>query len=738
MTVPFHSQLRRLFPLLLLACLLFQPALAQTASPTPTPGNSSVTKLKMKLAEVEAKLENAPSGFSARDAIKPGAPPSYVDSLRRYEVTLRRMITLTEDEARLKSELDSLIEELGTVAAQGLSEPKPYSVKFLDRLQSDKDLIVEKSKASQLAYTAAKTSRELESSQLQQYEALRRRLLDKLASTPNDVELKRQLENTEIAIEASQAGVKLADQEMDSAQLEIDISSKRAELVQLKLNIVEESFHFSSSTLQTQIDELEQKRDSLHDTLQRYKSSSQASEEKLESLYQDAIEDSQQKEEIEARQEWTRTHQRKERLLEERLEFNLVRRDLWKRRFLAHTGKATENFKEWEDSARGLLVRLSKNRDLLNSELRQIRAQLSDLLSTDEEPNQKVSRWREVKAQALVNRQKALEEALSYHLETESLAKRLLAELQQRDSNTTFRERVSEGWAALRNFWNVELYTLGDSSVTVGKLAVAITVLVLGLTFVGRITHFLSLKLFAVLPLKESAKVNLERIFRYLLTLLVFLFSLHVVNIPLTIFTFLGGTLAIAVGFGAQNILNNFISGLILMVERPVRVGDLIEVDDTIGTVEEIGARSTRVRVPSGIHVILPNSSLLENRVVNWTLQDNRIRTKVQVGVAYGSPTRQVVELINKAVTDEKEVLPFPVPVVTFDEFADSSLNFTVHFWVSVSSPLDLDRIGTKVRLHIDDLFREHGITIPFPQRDLNFSEPVPVRIIDNEDKNDT
>jgi len=228
----------------------------------------------------------------------------------------------------------------------------------------------------------------------------------------------------------------------------------------------------------------------------------------------------------------------------------------------------------------------------------------------------------------------------------------------------------------------------------------------------------------------EYVLCNFVCFLRYVLILLLLFFCLQVVNIPLTIFKFLGGTLAIAVGFGATNILNNFISGLILMVERPVRTGDLIEVDDTLGVVEDIGARSTRVRIPTGIHVILPNSSLLENKVVNWTLQDHKIRAKVSVGVAYGSPTRQVIECITTAVSKVEMVNTSPPPIVTFDEFADSSLNFTVYFWVSVDSIMDRDRACTSVRLNIDDIFREHGINIPFPQRDLNFAEAVPVKLI--------
>ena len=593
--------------------------------------------------------------------------------------------------------------------------------------------------AAQLASTAARTTYELQVAEQESLQATRRRLLDEQRFAPSDPTLRRKLELVEVAIEAADAEVELAEADIETSASELEVSQKQQELLQSKLRLVQESFRFSESTLESQLEELEQGRKELTESLEAHKADEEASRGKLQTLLDDEIEDRLQADEIETREEWVETHDRKERLLEERLEFNLIRQDLWERRYLAHGGQSATKYDEWVDSARGLLVRLQKNRDVLNTELSQIRNELSELLNQDseelpedEDAQVEAELWKEVQAQALVARQKALEEALQYEQQTEHLTRRLLAELSFHQDNASFGERVGRAWNALLNIWNIELYTLGDSSVTVGKVCVALLVLVVGLGITGRATRFLSSRFLTRLPIRDNVRVNIERFLQYLFVLLVFLFALHVVNIPLTIFTFLGGTLAIAVGFGAQNILNNFISGLILMVERPVRAGDLVEVDDTLGYVEEIGARSTRIRVPSGIHVIVPNASLLENKVINWTLQDHRLRIKVSVGVAYGSPTRKVIELITKAVTNQSEVHKSPAPVIIFDEFGDSSLNFTAHFWVNVVSPLDRDTVATKVRLEIDDLFREHDITIPFPQRDLNFNQPVPVRMVED------
>ena len=210
------------------------------------------------------------------------------------------------------------------------------------------------------------------------------------------------------------------------------------------------------------------------------------------------------------------------------------------------------------------------------------------------------------------------------------------------------------------------------------------------------------------------------------------LIALRTVNFPLTAFTFAGGALAIGIGFGSQNIMNNFISGLILMLERPVRANDLVELENTHGVIEHIGARSTRIRATDGRHLIVPNSFFLENNVVNWTLSDDLIRTPLSVGVEYGSPTRLVQQLIHQALEENPKVLQKPKPIVIFSEFGDNSLNFDAHFWTRARSPMDVHQLCGDVRFRIDDLFREHDLVIAFPQRDvhLDSASPIEVRMV--------
>jgi small-conductance mechanosensitive channel len=243
------------------------------------------------------------------------------------------------------------------------------------------------------------------------------------------------------------------------------------------------------------------------------------------------------------------------------------------------------------------------------------------------------------------------------------------------------------------------------------------------------ISQVFGLRFLPRLGVDPSAASAFQSILFYTLVVLFAVFALKIVNVPLTAFTLLGGALALGIGFGSQNVINNFISGLILLAERPIRVGDLIQLEELYGNVDKIGARSTRVKTGANHEIIVPNSSFLENNVVNWTLSDDRIRTVVKVGVIYGSPTREVSRLLLKAVHDHGRVLAKPEPIVLFTDFADNSLNFEVHFWIKMQRIMDRLRIESDVRYRIDQLFREAGLVIAFPQRDVHLDSTKPIEV---------
>jgi potassium efflux system protein len=179
-----------------------------------------------------------------------------------------------------------------------------------------------------------------------------------------------------------------------------------------------------------------------------------------------------------------------------------------------------------------------------------------------------------------------------------------------------------------------------------------------------------------------------------------------------------GGAIAIGIGFGSQAIVNNFVSGLILMIERPIKVGDLIVYADTPGRVEKIGPRSTRIRTLDNVHLIVPNSRLLENNVFNWTLGDDVVRTRVAIGVTYGTPTREVEKLLLELMDAQPEILKHPRPLVLFEEFAGDALRFQAEFSIKLSPLVDERVVRSNLRHAIDAEFRRRGIVLAYPPRD--------------------
>ncbi len=288
-----------------------------------------------------------------------------------------------------------------------------------------------------------------------------------------------------------------------------------------------------------------------------------------------------------------------------------------------------------------------------------------------------------------------------------------------------------------RVLWDTVLFTApGDQTITIGQLALVVALLLFG--YLGsRLVGYLLGKRLANAKLRPDIVYVFKRIAFFTIFILVVLTALGLLGIPLTTFHFATGALAIGVGFGAQNIINNFISGWILMAERPIRIDDFIEMDGATGVVEQVGNRSTRIRRSDGVHMLVPNSQLLERTVVNWTLVDREIRTTVRVGVAYGSPVQKVAELIQKAVAEQPESKSQPAPSVVFEDFGDNALIFDAYFWCDVGGEKALREIRSAIRFRISQLFDEAGIVIAFPQRDvhLDATKPLEIRMLDSNDE---
>ena len=276
----------------------------------------------------------------------------------------------------------------------------------------------------------------------------------------------------------------------------------------------------------------------------------------------------------------------------------------------------------------------------------------------------------------------------------------------------------------LHHILSFVLFSYDDVHITVAKL-IQVPLILFNIWFLITRLGKLIKKTLHTRNLSPDAVHLFTRIYFIFSAAILIFTSLEVLNIPLTAFAFVSGAIAIGVGFGAQNIINNFISGWILMWERPIRIGDFLEVGEAKGVVETINTRSTRIRRNDGVHLLIPNSQLLENTVTNWTLIDRNARSSVSVGVAYGTDVLLVSKLIQQVLDEHKAILSSPTSTVLFDDFADSSLVFNAIFWVCAESESMLRKVRSDIRFSIYAIFEQHNIVIAFPQRDIHIDGKI-------------
>lgn len=291
---------------------------------------------------------------------------------------------------------------------------------------------------------------------------------------------------------------------------------------------------------------------------------------------------------------------------------------------------------------------------------------------------------------------------------------------------------MNEFFGPLALFWNQKLLTVAGVKLSLGNVIIALTMLVFATRLSRLVTRLIDKRVIQKFVPERSSQVTYQT-FAFYASLAGFVtLSLAIAGIPLTVFTVFGGALAIGVGFGSQNIVNNFISGIILLVEQPIKVGDIVELDNIMGSVLTIGTRSTQVRNAEGKIFVVPNSFFLEKSVLNWSYENPLVKTQVGFGVAYNSDVRLVENVCMDILLNTEGVLQTPIPLVVFENFSDSNLEFQLHFWIDISVVSSAMEIRSIVRFKIDEKFKQHKIEMAFPQRDLNLklNRPLDVKVL--------
>jgi small-conductance mechanosensitive channel len=290
---------------------------------------------------------------------------------------------------------------------------------------------------------------------------------------------------------------------------------------------------------------------------------------------------------------------------------------------------------------------------------------------------------------------------------------------------------TAEGTEALTSIldWLTRpLFNVGGESFSAATILKLLVFIVLVAWVARLIRRILIRRVFPRARLEVGVAHAIGNIFYYVILSLGLIVGLQATGIDLSTLTLLFGAVGVGIGFGLQNIVSNFISGLIILFERPIQVGDRIQIGDLHARVERIRARATEVVTNDGIVFIVPNSEFITLQVINWSKGEDRVRLRVPVGVSYASDVGKVREALLEAAASVDAMLKNPPPEVRFLGFGDSSLNFELLGWTTELLH-SRGRFVSQVNFAIHEALRRHGIEIPFPQRDLHLRSPLPLEV---------
>lgn len=281
------------------------------------------------------------------------------------------------------------------------------------------------------------------------------------------------------------------------------------------------------------------------------------------------------------------------------------------------------------------------------------------------------------------------------------------------------------GVSEIFKIFTLTLFKLGETPVTLSSILIFLVLLIAFIYLSRVLSNLLVTRGLAKIQMEASTKYVLKRLTEYSLVVIGAIIAFQTVGIDLSGLAVIFGLLSVGIGFGLQNITSNFISGLILLFERPITIGDRITVGDTEGDVEEINIRSTTIRTLNNITIIVPNTEFVESRVTNWSHGELKVRLNIEVGVSYTSDLDAVLKALKEVAVEHPKVLSMPEPEVLLMEFGDSSWNMRLRVWIA--DPKDVYYVRSDINCGIVRKFRERHIEIPYPQRDVHMRSPLPV-----------
>lgn len=281
----------------------------------------------------------------------------------------------------------------------------------------------------------------------------------------------------------------------------------------------------------------------------------------------------------------------------------------------------------------------------------------------------------------------------------------------------------------VRDILNFQLFKVSDAPVTVASVLIFLLLLTVFIVIAAFARRALNRRIFRRLKMDSGTSYTLSRITQYIIITIGVLISFNFVGINLSSLAVIFGLLSVGIGFGLQNVTANFISGLIILFERPISIGDRVMVNDIEGDVMEINIRSTMVRTVNNISIVVPNSEFVSKDVINYSHGDPTYRLDINVGISYGSDLDTVLKALKEVADANESVMRKPEPEVHLIEFGESSWNMQLRTWIP--DVKQYPRIRNEINQSIIRTFKKHDIEIPFPQRDLHVRSSVKLPIDD-------
>lgn len=723
----------------LLVLIWISLGVATETTPTPPPAESTIAE---KRAAVGAQLRVAQQTLretNEDEATSTSAEAQRVAILKQLDLLYAQQETALARTQALETARATADQALRALQEKGPEEKKPYSFFLQENLHDS--LTAQKARVKAMAVTVEEAAETLARAKqaLELKEKERRQAKENLSENTDAVAATDLSANHELAkLESRLAEAEAILRETELANVKLEHATAEVELQFLteKFAKVQAEVTFSAKDLKRQQQEL----DKQESDIARKNKENDAEVALLRNEWEKARQRadngaSEMQVEVKARAKVYSLRDARTEYFTTQSTWIQKLREIWKWRFNVATDQfQTGDLAAWRAEVESFASKLAADKSLKQSRRTELRAELEEverLLAEDNTPE--VKRWLTHQADAIRAQLEFVSDHIARGEATSRTAKRLAAEIKQRTNEFSPAEWASVAWEKMVTVWEYELTkTQDDKSLRVKSVAFGLLLLALGYRFSRKVSRILGTRVLPKLGINSGGASALQTLMFYGLLCTTTLMALRAVSVPLTMFTFLGGAAAIGVGFGSQNIVNNFISGLILLTEQPIRVGDHIDVNGLSGKVEAIGMRSTRLRSGNMQEIIVPNSAFLENNVVNWTRTNATVGCSIAVGVAHGSPTRDVARWLKRAADEHGLVLNKPEPAVTLAAFGESTLDFQLSYHIAVRSLGDRGRIESDLRFIVDQYFREAGISLAFAQRDVHIDtlRPLEVRMI--------